>query len=277
MIKSYLNLTTSERYRVLEFYNTHCNPLETLDTLHKKFNTINTHHGEGVLFYFENNRILIMCSIILKEVTLLNTAYIHNFIVVPNSISQLKDVLEHAKQLVKKKGGKELYLGSNDLSLYRALNLAPMYRSLELTLKKDTATRALPLKIVTEENAPHYLDIYQQSFYPIPHASSLELDELLEQLKQSPKFIVYLNDEAIGFINFEITETDVFFDIGLLPEYQKKGLGLALLETAITNLRPYKLPIKLIVIEKNEAAYHLYLHHGFKKTKTISYWYNLNI
>ncbi len=272
MIKSYSELSDKERHLLINFYQAHTKKLLTLNELEQQFNISVYHHGDGVLFYFDQDQILASCCVVLKEASILQSAYIHRLLVHQIHHDKLKTLIVRAAQLAKEKGATSIYLGTHDLEIFKSLCILPKYRSLELNLSTPTQQEALPLVRVTSDNAQDYLHIYQQSFYPIAHASSLSLEELLEQLPYELKFIAYHDDTAVGFVNFEISDGNGFFDMGLLPEFQNQKLGIKLLNSAISYLMDQKTTINLIVIEKNSRAYDLYRKHGFEIKKVMTYW-----
>jgi len=88
-------------------------------------------------------------------------------------------------------------------------------------------------------------------------------------LKKKPCGIYELSlDGKIGWID----------TIGIVPEYQKRGLGKDLVEKCIQRLWENSInEIKLLVITSNEVAVKMYEQSGFEKEVVFSYWFEKNI
>ena len=75
------------------------------------------------------------------------------------------------------------------------------------------------------------------------------------------------NSEALGFLIVE-DQTDLFsiLRVGVVPEYQRKGIGREMMDFLIQLARNEQVPkILLEVHEFNLAAQHLYSASGFRQ------------
>ncbi len=76
--------------------------------------------------------------------------------------------------------------------------------------------------------------------------------------------IVLLDDLPVGFISVARSDSRIYLvDIALLPEYQGRGLGKALLKALQQHARENGLPLLLHVFSENEAAAFFYNRLGF--------------
>lgn len=89
-------------------------------------------------------------------------------------------------------------------------------------------------------------------------------------------FIVVANFQGqnIGKAHLRWQEQEAqFFDIGILPKFQKRGFGGELIASCINfSLQKGKAKQALDVVATNEAALKIYLRHGFKITMHHDYW-----
>ncbi len=80
--------------------------------------------------------------------------------------------------------------------------------------------------------------------------------------------IIYSGDERIGVVKFLDCKTHfTLHQIQVKPEFQKKGVGSAVLKHVISKAEDLGLPIKLMVM-KDTPAQKIYEKHGFIVAKS---------
>lgn len=91
------------------------------------------------------------------------------------------------------------------------------------------------------------------------HANMLE-----KRLKQGLLLVAAINDKVVGFANFFFDETDAeLAAIYLLPKYQNKGIGTALLEKGLAE-NPQVISLYINVEKENHQGVRFYKTKGFE-------------
>lgn len=97
--------------------------------------------------------------------------------------------------------------------------------------------------------------------------SAYSTDTMIRRLKNSFIFVAELERNIIGFANFSPVNKHGTTELGaiyLYPEYQRKGIGTALLEHGINHLEGVK-EILIHVEKNNQSGFHFYQAKGFNK------------
>ncbi len=162
------------------------------------------------------------------------------------------------------------------------LNIDKQYSAIRMTLE-DRRVKYTPLKLtkLSEQNKKEYLVIYNDAFKEVPNGATLKEKEVEEYIKKADEnncyYIATMNNDKVGFLQFNIQEDVGEFDLGLIKAVRGKGYGKLLLETAISFLNEKKVAeISLIVITKNNVALDMYKKRGFKESELVSDWFELN-
>ncbi len=284
MIKSFLELNSDERILALEFIKNNENTNLSLSEIEKELKGKICNYGEGVLFYFHEDKIIGKVSVILEVVDKLKTIYINKVICPKNNKEVLKELINNSLALSKKYSANKVLLGIRNtdlLNLAESIGLKRSYSSFNMILtNREKENDVLDKTKLSKENIKEYVDIYNKSFMDMPHGTYIEMEDAKGYLENKNDneayFIVIDKGESIGFLNTIVKGNKGFFDIGLAKEYRGKGYGRRLLETAIQYLNEKKIEeLCLTVIEKNSIAYEMYKKRGFKVYNKISDWIEL--
>ncbi len=87
-----------------------------------------------------------------------------------------------------------------------------------------------------------------------------------ESWRQGHIQVAYVSEEPVGMIQvFESDDALTIEEIQVLPEYQFRGLGRALLNDVVDRARSHRKHTELAVALKNVRAQALYLRLGFEQ------------
>ncbi|MGL4762270.1 MAG: GNAT family N-acetyltransferase [Sarcina sp.] len=283
MIKRFIDLNIDEMKLVQLYLNRIDKNSKSISQIQVDFNTKVYNFGEGILFYFNDNKIIGSVKIVLEAIRYLSAGYIHDLTIddnIDNEIDIVKELLMDGINILEDKSCNKILLGIRDekvLKLLDKLGYAPSYNAYKMKLKNREIIRGtLELVNLTEKNKEEYLTIFNKSFSDMPHGCYYEIDDIEKYLKDTSGNKYYLvtdKNESIGFLNIEIENNIGSFDIGLCNEFRCRGYGEKLLETAISTLNKVKVEkVTLTVIEKNSVAFNMYLKRGFVVESILSYW-----
>ena len=287
MIKNYLELSKIEAEKLIDFINRNIENKLSFEDMDKQFKAEEYGYGRGVILKINEEHIAGKIQIILKECSKKGIAYAVNLDInenVDNKKIAAGELIEEVKNIAKKYGAREIFLGARDNKMIRilnSLNLNKQYSAIRMTLA-DRKIRYAPLKLVnlSENNKKEYLAIYNDAFEEVPNGTTLteiEIDDYINKADENKYYyIVLINTTMAGFLEFNIKDGVGEFDLGLIKAARGKGYGKQLLETAINFLNSKEVTeISLTVITKNTLAYNMYKKRGFKENKLISDWFIL--
>lgn len=278
MIKSYIELNEDEIKGVEKYLKN-----KSITNIKEHYGGKVYNHGEGVLFYINNNNVLGSVRVVLEAIKHLNVIYIH-FLDVDNNVNNkfeiVKELLKAAINMSENKGVSKILFGVRDkeiLEIVEKLGYTPSYNTYKMILEDSKIIgETLDIINLTEENKMEYLNIFNKSFSDMPHGSYYEIEDVEESLRDNSSnsyWLVSDNNKSIGVMNIDIENNIGSFDIGICNEYRGLGYGKKILETAINFLNKSKVDkVTLTVIEKNSRALNMYLNRGFKVDYVISYW-----
>lgn len=290
MFRNYLQLNNDKKEELIEFIIKNENEGKKKEEVKKEIENCIYNYGEGVIAYIHKNKIVSTAFIVLKEAITLNCCYIHSIIIDSideNEENVLFTLIEHCTKVALNHNATKVFLGLmeekyNYLMHNRGLNYS--YKAVEMYLENKSLKQEIELLDVIQlddSNKSIYQSVINDAFSDMPHGATTtneQVEEYIDIQKRGKDYfyIVYLNNQKIGFINVELDEKSGIFDIGLCKEFRGSGLGKRILETAISIiLENNKEDIKLIVIEKNTSAYSMYISRGFKVKNVINYWYEI--
>jgi ribosomal protein S18 acetylase RimI-like enzyme len=125
------------------------------------------------------------------------------------------------------------------------------------------------------EAISHFLGLYDDCFYGLPWYQPYDLAEVASQLL-NPADLLFLQklEEPIGFcwIHYDRPGEGEIEPIGLLPQFQGRGLGAVLLKSGLNRLRAMGVyRVKIGAWEANQSAINLYRKIGFQNIMTKTY------
>ncbi|WP_286906209.1 hypothetical protein [Clostridium sp. UBA1652] len=165
MIKEYINLNKDEKKLAFDFITRNDN-IMTWDKFNTMFGSKVYDYGRGVLFYFNNGKVVGKINIVLEVVEKLKTVYIH-FLdlldVSEDNIKIAKKLIEKAVLIANKYNAESILLGERNviqLKLLEKLGLNNSYRSLKMNLD-DVSLNAPLLDLIplTHDNKEGSFDI----------------------------------------------------------------------------------------------------------------------
>lgn len=229
-------------------------------------------YGDSVLVDVDDNQISSVCDVITIEKDVFKVAYLTNYF----GKYHIKELLLYLYQNYPTDINYKIGTNQPDLIKYLDQLGYHHYQTLHLSYDiKELKPLNYQLKEVDLSNIDSYIDVYKQSFYGIPHAASINKEEVLNDINHNTMkyYLVYEQDQLIGFFQYEKSK-DNMIDIGLLPNHQNKGKGKLLLNDLQHYFKDQN-KLNLIVVTTNIKAYHMYLKYGFKQEKVINTWYDL--
>lgn len=288
MIKKFIDLSIDEIKEVQVYLNNLEKSCKSISEIQMELNTKIYNFGEGILFYFDDNKVVGSVKVVLESIKYLSTAYIHFLTIannVDNEIDIIKELIIYSINIAKSKSSNKILLGVRDdkiLKLINKLGYVPSYNAYKMKLKnRKIINEPLDLINLSEKNKEEYLNVFNKSFSDMPHGCYYEMDDIERYLNDTSDNRYYLvrdKDESIGFMNIQIDDNTGSFDIGLCNEFRGRGYGKRLLETAIYTLNKANVDnITLTVIEKNSVALNMYLKRGFVIDSILSYWIEISI
>lgn len=283
MIKGFRDLNGDEIREVQLYLNSLKKNDKSILQIKEEFNTKVYNFGEGVLFYFKDNKVVGSVKVILEAIKHLSVVYIHSLTVannVENEVDIVSELLTSAINIGECKECNKILLGVRDekiLKLLNELGYILSYDAYEMKLKnRKTTSEPLELINLSEENKEEYLNVFNNSFSDMPHGCYYEMEDIEKYLNDNSENRYYLvrdKNKLIGFMNIEVENKVGSFDIGLCNEFRGVGYGKRLLETAIYTLNKVNVDnIILTVIQKNSIALNMYLKRGFVIDNILSHW-----
>lgn len=283
MIKDVRDLNGDEIREVQLYLNSLEKKDKSIPQIKEEFNTKVYNFGEGILFYFKDNKVVGSVKVILEAIKHSSVVYIHFLTVannVENEINIVSELLSSAINLGECKECSKILLGVRNekiLKLLNELGYIPSYNAYKMKLNnRKTTSEPLELINLSEENKEEYLNVFNNSFSDIPHGCHFEMEDIEKYLNDNSENRYYLvtdKNKLIGFMNIEIENKVGSFDIGLCNEFRGVGYGKRLLETAICTLNRFNVDeVTLTVIEKNSIALNMYLKRGFIIDNILSHW-----
>jgi ribosomal protein S18 acetylase RimI-like enzyme len=283
MIKEFRELNEDEIREVQLYLNCLDKNDKSIQQIKEEFNAKIYNFGEGILFYFMDNKVVGSVKVVLEAIKHLSAAYIYSLNIannLENEVNIVRELLSSAINLVECKKCSKILLGARDekiLKLFNEFGYIPSYNSYKMKLDhRKTTSEPLELINLSEENKEEYLTVINNSFSDIPHGCYYEMEDIENYLNDNSENRYYLvsdNNKLIGFMNIEIDNKVGSFDIGLCKDFRGIGYGKRLLETAIYTLNRANVDkVTLTVIEKNSVAFNMYLKRGFVIDNIINYW-----
>lgn len=145
----------------------------------------------------------------------------------------------------------------------------------------ENSLAQIELKALGIDNIDEYVRVTNQSFLNTSNAASID-EEDAKKMMGNEKLIcglIYDQGVAKGSYELKLSGEDGWIEsIGILPEWQGKGLGRAFVEKLIYRLQKEEArAVRLTVIDINSRAYNLYKRMDFKVVRNLSDWYELRV
>ncbi len=289
MTKNYLQLNKYEVEKLLKYINRNKINKMSFEDMEKQNRAEEFDFGKGVIVIIDKENIIGTAAVVLKECKEKGIAYVIKVDINENSKDKkyaVCEIIKESKDLAKKYGAKQLFLGTKDeanIETLKNLGMEKQYSVIRMKLD-DRNVRYKPLGLIelSEQNKNEYLRIYNNSFREVPNGATLTEKEVEEYVKNDDEnncyYIVTINNEKVGFLQFKIENCTGEFDLGLIKEVRGKGYGKLLLETALSFLNEKKVnEINLTVVTKNIVALNMYKKRGFIESELISQWFQVPI
>lgn len=285
--KNYLQLNRHEAEKLLEFINRNRINKASFEDMEKLYKAEEFDFGKGVIIILNQENIVGTASVVLKECKEKGIAYVIKVDINENSEDKkavICKIIKESKDLATKYGANKVFLGTKDaanIKTLKNLGMEKQYSVIRMKLDdRNVKYKPLDLNELSQQNKNEYLTIYNNSFREAPNGSTLTEKQLEEYVKNADKnncyYIVTVNNEKVGFLQFNIQEGVGEFDLGLIKEVRGKGYGKLLLETAISFLNEKKVSeINLTVVTKNIVALNMYKKRGFQESELLSDWFQV--
>lgn len=133
------------------------------------------------------------------------------------------------------------------------------------------------IRLLQAEDAVLWKKFRLESFehFPLAFASSWEEEEkvsdyqLQEWLKRNTIYGAFMNGQLVGSVGFfkqeclKESHRGLLFGMGVLPEYQRRGIGSELMSILLRHAQNEVLQLTLSVENTNQKALRLYQRYGF--------------
>ncbi len=197
---------------------------------------------------------------------------------------RLGEALGKGMEKLKKAGAKQVWatslpegepLNPGPVGVWRLTHVYDDIR-MECPLSQGHAKAEVKLNLrapkrAQEENA--YLDLVNKAYAAVPGAATLRTGSLKKQNHRF--FLASQGDKPVGAFGLDLSDkTPELITLAVAPEYQRQGLGRALLRAALESLG--KAPAcTLTVCSTNAPALGLLQSEGFAQTGVVSGWFEV--
>ncbi|MCJ7688991.1 MAG: GNAT family N-acetyltransferase, partial [Clostridiaceae bacterium] len=251
--------------------------------------------GNNVFILLNCGRIKGSIAVITKEIIIKGEAFITDVYIEKENIeNKVHFLLEEILKYCNVCNAKNVKIGireseSHLIPYINKLKFIHIYDAVVMRYSEDKnmvlkANKDIELSPLSISNSHEYMNIQNQSFINSPNGSTIDEVEVKDYIVQ------YANDEdLIGICStgkkpcgvYELSINGVvgwINTLGIVPIYQNKGFGKALIVKCIEKLQERKIDqIKLLVITTNYVAVKMYRDSGFIDEKIFSYWFQKNI
>ena len=133
------------------------------------------------------------------------------------------------------------------------------------------------IRLLQADDAASWKIFRLESFkhFPLAFSSSWEEEvnvsdyQLQEWLKRNTIYGAFINEQLIGSVGFfkqeclKESHRGLLFGMGVLPEYQRHGIGSELMSVLLSHAKNEVLQLTLGVESNNQVALRLYQRYGF--------------
>ena len=289
IIKDFMDLSDNEKDILFHYILKH-NPdyAKTYEETMKSYGSIVFDYGKSFFTLWLNDELKGTIAIVTKDVKNKGEAFITNINIA--DADNMPFLLDRAIKYASDFYPDVIKLGISPSKnhLVPQIESSGFQRAYEmLTLKynvfnpdKEKKFPNLFFETLNESNKNAFLNVHNNAFMNTFNAAILtleEVDELIDKNKDMPDLagLCIYNGTAVGVYIFEINDNTGWIEaIGIVPDYQGKGLGEMLLRKSVYELYKKGLPeIKLLVVSKNVKAVSLYRKYGFQDDEVYSMWF----
>jgi len=267
--------------------------------------------GNSVFILFHKGKIRGSVALITKEISIKGEAFITDVYIekdnmcdvnsylnrttkVSNTEMFLKLLIEKTIEECIKDSAESIKIGIHDSEKYlipyiRKLEFNHIYDAVIMRYRKEKNMESkvannMELSPLCIFNSHEYMNIHNKAFENSPNGGTIDDLEVKDYIVQYAN-----NEDLIGICCFEKRPCGIYElsidgntgwvdTIGIMPIYQKKGLGKTLLVKCINKLYEKKMnEIKLLVITSNEIAVNMYKDNGFEDERVFSSWFEKKI
>ena len=209
------------------------------------------------------------------------------------SRDQLALIIQNETQDLVRCGASKVYVSSTDPETQIAegtFQAGPyLFRSdstmdrLSLKLVGNPSHTPIPvlvMELLSPENIPLFLRIYNHCFFHVPNSATYGSDDI-DRLLNSGLFqaeIVRYQNIPIGVIEVSYEELcPEIASLAILEAYRRKGLGREVLSQTLSNLAANGHDkVFLNVSSRNTEAYTMYTSMGFQQEGIVSTWHRFS-
>lgn len=247
--------------------------------------------GDNIFILLDNDQVKGSMAIITKEISIKGEAFITDIYIGNENLEiNLCFLLERAIEYCNVHSARSIKVGirkgeTHLIPYINKLEFNHIYDAVVMRYKghKDTGLKAnnhielVPLSI---SNSKKYMNIQNEAFKDSPNGGSIDEVEVKDYIIQYANNedligLCFAENKPCGVYELSIDGNIGWIDtLGIMPKYQKRGLGNALMIKCIKKLYEKKLEeIKLLVITTNEIAVKMYKENGFEEETVFSYWF----
>ena len=307
-IKQFRVLSTSQKKELYNFIkNVDLAYNKTFIEMIKVYESDTFNEGNSIFILFDNNKIKGSMAAITKEINVKGEAFITDIYVEREDMSKINDCLNTSMKNLNTEIFLQFLMGrvieycntfsakSIKIGIRQSeICLIPYIKKLEFThiydavIMKYMKDENMPLKMnkdielipLSTINSYDYMNIQNEAFKSSPNGGTIDEAEVKDFIVQYAN-----NEDLIGVCYFEKIPCGIYElsldgsigwidTVGIMPKYQKRGLGKALIAKCIQRLWKNDVDeIKLLVITSNEIAARMYKEYGFEEEKVFSYWF----
>lgn len=251
--------------------------------------------GNSVLILMDNGEIKGSMAAITKEISIKGEAFITDIYIANENLERnLCFLLERVVKECSNRSARSIKVGirKDEIHLMDYINklgFNHIYDAVVMKYKGDKdkilkSNNHLELVALSILNSKQYMNIQNEAFKDSPNGGTIDEFEVMDYIVRYANNedligVCFAENKPCGIYELSINGNIGWIDtLGIMPKYQKKGLGNALLMKCIKKLYEKELEeIKLLVITSNEIAVKLYEKNGFEEETVFSYWFEKNI
>jgi ribosomal protein S18 acetylase RimI-like enzyme len=251
--------------------------------------------GNNILILIDNGEIKGSMAVITKEISIKGEVFITDIFIVDENLERnLCFLLERVIADCSALNARSIKVGfrkneTHIIPYINKLEFNHIYDAVVMRYKGDKdiilkSNNDIQLGDLSISNSRQYMNIQNEAFKDSPNGGTIDEFEVMDYIVRYANNedligLCFTENKPCGIYELSINGKIGWIDtLGIMPKYQKRGLGNALLIKCIKKLYEKELEeIKLLVITSNEVAVKLYKENGFEEETVFSYWFEKNI